>query len=463
MKKHYKKIAALVCLVFMLGNLKIFALADSVDTGLDAKGISLSKDTFAMKYSGNPENRIQTYGELEDTISSAIALKNINVSKEEVESDIILKSANKTVMFHIKGQLQASYKTQNAVNSAILNISDSAGYRVLLFEIFNDTQKDNLLINQELNGIPHVKIYLEDSSEQLYMFEMKLPEEFINIQATRYPEAEIEKDSLWAKDLVQWETEEIETTDEILEEMGLGVTPFALYEYSRLVNSTTYHKSCYLGSDKADYYSLPYVDYMHANVGQSASIWTASFKVSEHAKIANVTYYGQNPIEYRNIKISFSGGQKTHICSTKRDGFVQNGQSPVVTGKNVSIILFDKVLSQMPGGVTVTTALGFINSMGQSSIQTIKLGDTHSLSSQYTIAAGEQLTGPYSVMRCTAIDGSETGHKFTCEATMQAYGSTSGSVNTVGALKVDFTKYDIEDTSSLQRSLSAQLNYTATR
>lgn len=118
----------------------------------------------------------------------------------------------------------------------------------------------------------------------------------------------------------------------------------------------------------------------------------------------------------------------------------------------------------MPGGVTFTTALGFINSMGQSSIQTIKLGDTHSLSSQYTIAAGEQLTGPYSVMRCTAIDGrNETGHKFTCEATMQAYGSTSGSVNTVGALKVDFTKYDIEDTSSLQRSLSAQLNYTATR
>lgn len=29
MKKHYKKLAALVCLVFMLGNLKIFALADS--------------------------------------------------------------------------------------------------------------------------------------------------------------------------------------------------------------------------------------------------------------------------------------------------------------------------------------------------------------------------------------------------------------------------------------------------
>lgn len=47
------------------------------------------------------------------------------------------------------------------------------------------------------------------------------------------------------------------------------------------------------------------------------------------------------------------------------------------------------------------------------------------------------------------------------QAVLSYYGSTSGSVNTIGAIKVDFTKYDVEDTFSVSGSTSMQLNYKA--
>ncbi len=140
-----------------------------------------------------------------------------------------------------------------------------------------------------------------------------------------------------------------------------------------------------------------------------------------------------------------------------QDGTIKNGNAIIVKGQKITLQILSKLVSSLPGGATISTVLNYINTMTGSN-QNISLGsDAIGLSSNLTVAAGIQLTGAEAIMK----DTNAGGHLLKTQAVLSYYGSTSGSVNTIGAIKVDFTKYDVEDTFSVSGSTSMQLNYKA--
>ena len=351
------------------------------------------------------------------------------------------------------------------INSVIVEVNDDInGYEILLFEIFNDNDNNNLLLNQELEGKPHIKVYLKNGND-IYLFESAMPEAFANLNASDYGEAKKFNDALWAAPLVDHEVEEIPTDDAVLEELGLNtIATRGLDSWSTWINPTTYKDSFYIGSDYVQCTSVPYITYIHSNVNSQDSTWAASFKVSEHIRTGNLTYYGNNVFEYRNLKMAFASGDKTTILRTYQEGRVYDFDNGGLkkAGQQITVNLLKKAVSSIPGGSTISSVISAINSMSSSTGNVI-LGSTGvSLSGQQITAVGERLN-KYAIEECTDYDGGiNIGHYFTYQAVLKHVSGSSGNNNTVGALVVEFDTYHVGDDTYTPVSKQITLNYTST-
>ena len=117
------------------------------------------------------------------------------------------------------------------------------------------------------------------------------------------------------------------------------MTPFALDNYSIWTNPTTYHTSFDVGSDYKQFYSLPYFSYKHVNVSSADSSWIAQFKVAEHTRVGNYTYYGNNVFEYRNLQLAFGAGDYSTIIRTHQEGRIYDRSTFGGVKKQVQALL----------------------------------------------------------------------------------------------------------------------------
>lgn len=462
-----------ICLIFsMILTMNRVAYASNskvLEKTIKIDGITITEQDFKDTFSGKPISR-KDISSVKSISSAKIALSDIALDDNNVSFVANLNVGNQKVTLQVNGNLYASYKTQNGINSAIIDTTPStiSGYQFLLIELFNDSSDDNLLLTsrndkKNISNKPHMKLYMKDGEGKLYLFESEIPAVFANLEAINYPIADKDKDALWSKDLVKHEMTELPTDTDMLLKMGLlKNTTKALNSWTLWNNPTTYYYAFYLGSDFVQCYSLPYVEYRHTNVSSGDSTWAASFKVAEHTTIGGITYYGNNVFEYRNLKIAFACGDKSTFIRTYQAGRVYDNSGLVIkdVGKSIAVSLLNKAVTSLPYGSTFQSVLGYINTMSSAS-GNVTLGSTGvTLSNRKTTAVGEKLT-KYSVSKCTNYNGStNNGHYFTYQAVLQ-YEATPGNTSTVGALLVSFDRFSNSDSTTISISKSFQLNYTA--
>lgn len=425
-------------------------------------GVAMSKESFKTNFGVSPDHRPYSRSAFE---ASDMNITDIVINGEDVGLNMELIGNDGTIILPLNGKLKAGYKTQNDINSAIIEVTGTTnGYEILLFEIFNDTEENNLLVNGDLEGMSHIKVYIKDEEDKIYLFEAPMPDAFKNIVAENYSKASKEKDALWASSLVDHVTRDLETDSEFLTKHGLNNQTRGLSEWTIWTNETTYYDSFYIGSDYVQCWSLPYVEYRHANVKSQDTSWIASFKVAEHMSIGGYTYYGNNVFEYRNLKISFGCGDKTTFIASEQEGNVYK-YTGLLTGlkkatDSIAVHLLNKAVSSLPYGSTFMTVINAINTMS-SSEGNVTLGSSgHTIANRKTVAVGEYLSD-YLLEECTDHSGGENnGHYFTFRGILQ-YEAGSGNTNTVGALTVSFDKYYTGDSSYTTVSKQFQLDYSS--
>lgn len=458
MKRCIVSFIMVMCLCLMAGN---NAKAEVENESIT--GITMTKEDFRNTFGVAPNEKGRLRSGNSQTFTE-MKVSDFVVEDEAISFRIEMCSNNDSTVLELKGKLGASYKMQQGINSTIVEVTENTkGYEVLLFEIFNDNTSNNLLVSNELEGIPHIKIYLKDDKDNIYLFEDAMPNELMNINAEKFETADKTKDALWASELVEHETKELETSEEILSSLGLTVQSRALNSWTTWNNPTTYYDAFYIGADYVQCWSLPYVEYRHTNVTSQDSTWAVSFKVAEHMSVGGTIYYGNNVFEYRNLKLAFACGDKTTFMRTYQEGKLydlQKNKNISELGTEITVYLFNKAVSALPYGSTFSSVIQSINSMSSARGE-VCLGSTGiSLSNRKTTAVGEKLDN-YSFETCTNHSGSvNNGHYFTYQGVLQ-YESASGNTNTVGAITVEFDKFYTGDYSYTPVSKSFQLNYAS--
>ena len=426
-------------------------------------GISLSADSFKETFSGNPHTRDVTVRE-SLPFSANLSLENISINQRNIRVDAQLNTTGGTVSIPIRGLLSAGFRTQTGINSIIVEVQNTTQeYEILLFEIFNDTAEDSLLIvnKEEYATTPHIKIYIQDIDDNVYLLESDMPECFGFLDASQYPLADKNNDALWwARNLVNHQNDNLATNYENLTKLGLNTQTRALNSFSMWAPETIFRDTFYLAGSLVECWSLPYVEYKHVNVSSSDSTWTARFKVAEHVEIQGVTYYGNNAYQYRNVSLSFGAGDKTIFLRALQEGRFTDSNAWVnalkENGETITASLL-KYTAQRVGGSTFATVLNIVSNMSSSNA-TVTLGQQGmDLREDNATAVGEKLPTKYVFETSYDQSGNGVGDYFILQAVAQYEGA--GSCSTTGALVFSFdVEYDGELT-TIEKSI--QLNYTA--
>jgi|GEM_PF-2178295 len=439
------------------------------------EGIKLTVADFNNTMTGPTEKRIST-AQSKSLNYVDIDVRDVQIVKDQLSFNGSVFVEGNEISIAANGTLHASYKAQHGTNSVVANLDDETGhFEILLFEAYNQKGSNNLLSSsvskskEPINTNPHLKLYLLDrKTNELYLFEDKLPEGLNRLDAKNYSEGDSKKDAYWYFDIITTgTTQELVTDNNILQDLGLGNIHLKnVNSQITWTNPTTYYYTTQVGSSTVHVYSLPYVEYKYVNVKPQDSTWWASFKVAEHMRVGDITYYGNNVFTYRNLEVAFASGNRSVFLSTKQQGRMYDYTSTVpgikAVGSSIVVSLLKKTLSSLPGASTFQTALGYINTIASAN-GTVTLGDSATnLNNNRTFAVGEKLD-KYRFETSTNYNGSQNnGHYFTYHATLQYETNSNGSQNQIGALRVKFNVHNSSNSSSTPVSKDFQLNYTST-
>ena len=410
----------------------------------------ISTDDFAKVFSGPTTranvSKLMTEKRLR-TVN--VSIVNATVTGNDFSCILILDTGGKNVELPINGNLACGVRTQHGMNSIIVETPViNNGFKVRLFEIVNDSFEDPCLLytsvdaSKSLSGMPHIRVYIEDSNGVLYLFEGLMPKSLRTLDATKYPMADRNADVImWGIDLVPQTITEIPVTDDLLEELGmtannnrgLGVT-------TTWVRSSSYYSVFYIGSVRNSCISLPYLEYKHTNVGYGDSTWMVSFKVAEHTKMGDNSYYGSNIFSYTKLKFSFACGDKTTIIRTYSEGktyldafMVQE----IENGDSIDVVIFRNIVNLLPHGSEFLSALDLIACMTASDSTVMLGGAGFSLNTGLVVAAGELIPNAQFDI-CTEQNGNRlAGHYYTYQIVLQSEGATQ-NIETTGALEVEY-------------------------
>ncbi len=461
MKKMFAFILC-ICLAFSMLS-TAYASTVPAMTGVDnVTGIVMSADEFSTTYTSKPNGR-SAKAAIASCPTSSITLSNLTVNSNDLSTTVVLSTNTGTVKLPIVGKLYASYKWNQGINSVIVDVESVInGYNVLLFELYNDFAEDSkLLYASQLANTPHIKLYIQDENETLYLYEMEMPSSLFSIDASNFLKADSAKDLFWPLHLVNGITTEIPTNDSTLQLFGIDSQSRAVNETTCWYNSTIYqHSFTYMG-ELYKSYSLPYVEYRYTDVTSADSTWWASFKIMGYTTIGDTTLYDSNVFEYKNIKLAFACGDNSTFIRTYQQGRMRNSLGLIKeAGSNITVDLLTKIVNALPYGSTFTTVMGYINTLSATE-DSVKLGTSGiTLMNRKTVAVGQKLDS-YSFEECTDYDSQlNNGHYFTYHAVI-TYENSGGNTNTVGALQAQFDVFDASDYSQNTVTKNIQLNYTA--
>jgi len=177
------------------------------DTAITMSGVVVTAEQFKKSFSGKPDLR-EAY-DSSNSETAELTISDVVIKEEEISFTAEVEINDTSKKLEVQGKLGSSYKYQQGINSTIAAVPDEInGYRIRLFEIYNDMEADNLLVSTFKD--PHIKIYLEDNNQKIYLFESEMPECLNQLNAKDYAPAPGRNDMLWALDLVEHNEKTIE-------------------------------------------------------------------------------------------------------------------------------------------------------------------------------------------------------------------------------------------------------------
>ena len=465
----------LLTIYFSVFSLSVSAIAPNSED-IILSGIVVSQNVFRDVFSGDPNSRIALTSENHSV--SELTISNILISGPSVNLTLKLSTEHGLQILDFSGKLGASYKTQHNFNSAVVQFIEPVnGFEVLLFEIFNDTSEDNLLLNDvgvgaATIGNRNLKVYIKDSSGYIHLFESNLPSIFNDIDASDYEPADKQRDSLWAIPYTKNTQQEVVCDRELVNNTASINSTYALNGFSIWYSPVLYNYSTYIGNERHEYCSRPYIEYKHVNVTSSDSTWIATLKVDEYTTVRTsdsaYIYYGNNVFHYYDPVITFACGDKSTFIRTFQTGRVYDydtfwpwTDTLLEVGEEVAITLLKKSLSSLPGGSTYATVLNYIQTCVPTETEVTLGAYGVNLLSNYTVAVGEGLNGYCLEASTDQGNNANVGHYFTLQAVLN-YENSPGSSNTTGLLQVQFQVQSEVDYSLTPVTANIQLDYSAT-
>lgn len=454
LRKHITFFIAIIMLLqsALVANAEVFSNEIIFEKELiKTSGITMSTSDFSNAFTGEVSNR-QHYSLARTMNKSEISISNVAIKGNDISFDASLSLDTNNVDLSVNGKMYAGNKSQSGTNSIIVDIPDIIdGYEFLLFDIHNDNSGGSLILSEidgkNLSNTPHVKIYLRDSQDMVYLFETELPKAFLTLKADSFPLINGGKDINWALDFVKVNCEILPPTAENLEKLGLsGNSSMRNETYSHYFDVYRYYYT--VAGDNVETWSMPWVQYVPTNVFSGDSTWSSEFRISEstrvlgsNGQVINV-FYGLQNITYRNVKMQFAAGGNTRFLRTFYDGQVATLMGINATS-GIALRVLETTVSNIPGipGLALQTILNYFSNATPRS-ETVSLGGQGEISHELkTVSAGQTLTNHMLFANSDIQFSGSNRHYFVMQAVTQREGTVSGSNTTIGALRVQFDVY----------------------
>ena len=432
-RKSKKLIAFLLMTTTMMSmGSSVFAMDTVSQTTVEATGKKLSVNEFNdiycdLNYSSSSVLPSSNSSEANIEIKSAQVLD----GTAELSLDITVNGSIKNVK--INGDLYPGYKQQDGRNSIVGDMTtNDDDLKVMLFEIFDDTSNDTLLINPSLNGVPHMKIYFESTENGILLFETALPKELRNASFKTDSKINSFKDIFWFIRIAEpYESKKLPVDEEMTRFMGIEENPLLFINGStRAVKSwigkETYYISFYIGPDLYQCWSLANGNMdIPSQISQSDTTWVTSFKVAEHTTVNGTTYRDiDNPYHFRNVRMDVSASDGvTFLRSFIGGTIVDSDGSLKSNGSAIASIIYSLGLDNIPHGGSVGAAFEFISRMKHTN-ETITLGSNGiELFDQYHPAIGYQMDSYQEIFKNSGTTG---GHEIILQPVSKSVESGTG-------------------------------------
>ncbi|PWW42214.1 MULTISPECIES: hypothetical protein [Paenibacillus] len=419
-----------------------------------SKGVFLPINTFNDLY-GKPTSHTDDIPIVGGDAS--IQIQSIKLTGSELSLSATVNYNNQTKALDATGELYNSYKQQDSINSVVGDLKDSNGnFDIKLFDVYNDTFKDKMIVDQSLQNKPHLKAYLTDHQENILLFEIPLPDDLEYISVNNIEEIDTNKDFFWFTGVITpYEQKEIPTDEKIKAELGVSSIGLkAVGSFSDWTHSTTYYKSFYIGSDYIQAYSLPYGSWKALDV-KNQSTWTNSFKIAEHVTVNGTTNRSvDSPFKYRNVKLSTGVGAKSTIITAYIDGKLSGASN----GSSLAMKIAEKAWSTaLPVAPSISDIKGWVDAIiDAGTSKTITLGSSNiKLSTSPTVVESAN-SGSNELFKYTDVNGTNTGHHLDLQTVVQYESSSGTSATANGLLKI---KWDVYYASALLDSNQKEVSF----
>lgn len=468
MKKPVRILVAML-LFFSLIITPVSPVTATDNDSFNVSGYTMSESYFKAAYGSDPAQRDENLTRLggETKTSRRVRISDVDVQSGIISLAINMGTTEKNIL--ITGRLCASAKTQNGVNCIVVEAKcSSSAYDVLFFEIWNDDDIDHqLLYAKAIANEPHVKIYLQNISGDISIFEFSLPTALSNLNATDYDKAHKYIDLLWGLKVMDAKVSEVDATEENIRMLGLTSITREAGAWETWVNNRVYVNTFYIYETRYTSTSLPSVVYRYNNATSDEATWVASFKLSECLTVTDPysereTYYGNNAFDYRDIKLVFGCGDNTTFIRSYQEGRMRDSGNIWGYLQNVTVYFLTKTVSLHPVGAVAVEIIEMIETLTPSAAQQVTLGSPNvQLYNGHTIISGQNLAERYWLEACTDQGNqANVGDYYTFQTIVQ-YENAGGSENTIGVLTFKFDVYEGGEEYKMDRSDEIVFSYVA--
>lgn len=481
MNKSSKLLSIILTICMILSATGIMASAETVET-ISVRDITIPGETMSVSdykdLYGKPIAERKSKQEINTYQNATIKINEISISNEEITFDYEIGEFQET----LEGAL---YNSSRNMNNIVAVFEDETDYDILFFEITKGTEEINLLYNTALNSKPHIKIYMKDTNDKMYLFETELPEQLINLTINNDNACDVYNDYLWYVNIAEAYQTTVNTSCAAMNiidnsdpnyeiKRNIAIASNTSYEPEMSVATTTstepmmwggkqiYEMSVTNGVDQTTYMFYPYGYIRGCNVANgSNSTWWGSVEVSEHTATKMIgspsdptVTYGINRFSVRNPKISVVSGNYTMMVRYMIDGKTKTlSGSTKTTGQKIASKVFKKVLSAVPYGKTASEILDWLSLIPTQVTDEVTLGSNGiSLNSSAVSATKLEVDSNYVFSKYTEASGG--GHKIVMHVDVTR--TTNSTAMTTGAVRINYdvytNLYDKHDSHQVEKS-----------
>lgn len=306
--------------LFMLAVL-IFSLVPSTlatATYETVTGNSMTVEDFSQKFGSKERVDLDSNTSISnlDSVTPLMEISSININNNQITFVATVTNNGVSQDLLASGQLYNSFRQQDGTNSIIGKLNDeNENFKVAYFNIFNDTEDAWFYSDNSWYMLPHLKVYLEDMSGNLLLFETEIPESLKNLVIENSENSPEEVDSFWFMPYItSYTIAEVPGTgsDAVIDDIfyakpttrASGGETYYLpeYELEALFNGVIYENT-----------AQPSI-YFDINNIPSTGYWRIDFELENCATtVYGNTYPGSSFIAFSDIQFAVGAGQYTTL------------------------------------------------------------------------------------------------------------------------------------------------------